>query len=432
MQLYFDELKEYLVEDVLGIAGYQGAGLVLNDNMSKWCNDNNIDCTNKIHQKPKIQHIISDYHSLAGGGTSGNPFDMSKPLNIYTGSAVHEYGHNMQRNLLRFYGSYSAEVTNNIFTHYVSYMWAKNKNEEYAKYAWNNYPKAYNALTKAVKDNIDSNAGTHPLWLDLESHQDADSRQALLSHITFLNGGYDIYTKLYIIERLFREAIKSDSSWSDNKSKLGFSSYSRDNAKALDKWDNLLAGNDFMSIVLSNINQKDYRAFFDIWGMKISDKAKAQIEINGISKGTIPTDFYIFRDDKNMLLEAPTKIIPIDGANLLLDKSITKVCTDTGIDKCRDGALVYSFDGGSTFASMFEDNGNLSDLRVKTKDGTTINLEVSTKNGELAIWIESSKNTLTQEYKIAYNAVPYIEVKSGGKVTDRVKVRFNLDKIKSE
>ena len=435
IQLYFDELKQYLVEDVLGVAGFQGDGLTLNSDVTAWCTTNSIDCSSQIHQKPKIQHIISDYHSLAGAATSGNPFDMSEPLTIYGGAPVHEYGHNLQTTLLRFYSRYSAEVTNNIFTQYVAYMYGKDKSREYANYSWTNYEKAYIAISKAINENIPSEPNKHPLWLDVETHLDSDARQAFITQIRFLNGGYDIWTKLYLLDRIFVDCLTSDSSWEANKAKLGFSNYTQTEAKNLNIYTNLLGGNDFMSIVLSNINKKDYRGLFDVWGLQLSDKAKAQIDTNGFDS-VIPKAFYIFRDDRNLVLEEPTKTIPLDGANLLLTNSITKICQSSGVENCTDGALIYNFDSSSTFESIFtSDNGTLDNLTVKTKDNTIINLKTSTTNGTLTIWIESSNNSsLSSNYKkIAYDAVPYIEVKnSSGKATDRIKVRFDFEKIKSE
>jgi hypothetical protein len=102
--LYFYDLKKYLVETVLSAAAYQGDGLELSNDVLQWCSDHNLDCTAAIHQKPKIQHINSDIHAYCGRACSGNPFDMSQGVTIFSGGAVHEYGHNLQRNLLKFYG----------------------------------------------------------------------------------------------------------------------------------------------------------------------------------------------------------------------------------------------------------------------------------------------------------------------------------------
>ena len=451
LELYFYDLKKYLVETVLSAAAYQGDGLELSSDVLQWCSDNNLDCTSTIHQKPKIQHINSDIHAYCGGACSGNPFDMSEPVTIFSGGAVHEYGHNLQRNLLKFYGWYSTEVTNNIFTQYVVTKYFGDHNRKVGNYKWNNYPKAYGLLQKAIRENIETKEGVHPMWLHTEVHKDADIRQVLVSHIAFLNQNWNVYTKLYLMERIFRDAYISEEKWDAVKDNLGFDTYSYTEAKEVDSRDNIIGGNDFMVITLSKILNKDYRKFFKAWGLRISDKASQQLDSTNYTE-SVKAEFFLFRDDHDLVIDMPTKSLPIDGADLLSSLTIDELCTGNTLEECKDKALIYDFEGTNLiFHSIFSDNSTTDSIG---KDGITLTAKAKDENNEeiaisinvaidntitagktsLLAWIEKDNNSDlddSKSYTINYDDVPYIEIDSDGKAINRVKIRVNLANLKS-
>jgi hypothetical protein len=451
LELYFYDLKKYLVETVLNTAGYQGDGLELDSDVVQWCNDNNLDYASTIHQKPKIQHINSDIHAACGGACSGNPFDMSEPVTIFSGGAIHEYGHNLQRYLLEFYGSYSTEVTNNIFTQHVAIKYQSDQNQTVGHYKWNNYSKAYSILQKAIREDIEPKENVHPMWLDTEVHQDADIRQVLISHIAFLNQNWNVYTKLYLMERIFRDAYTSEEKWDAVKDNLGFDTYSYTEAKEVDSRDNIIGGNDFMVITLSKILNKDYREFFKAWGLRISDKASQQLDSTNYTE-SVKAEFFLFRDDHDLVIDMPTKSLPIDGADLLSSLTIDELCTGTTLEECKDKALIYDFDDANlTFHSIFQDNGTTDSigengitLIAKAKDENNEEISVSINvavddtitadKTSLVAWIAKENNSDlddSKSYTINYDDVPYIEIDSNGKAINRIKIRVDLANLKS-
>ena len=74
----------------------------------------------------------------------------------------------------------------------------------------------------------------------------------------FGDGGWDLYTGLYLQDRLFGKAVASDAAWAAAKDGLGFGSYDRTTAAAI-------SGNDWMLVATSYLTGKDQRPFFDLW-----------------------------------------------------------------------------------------------------------------------------------------------------------------------
>jgi len=453
LEKYFYDIKTYLVEAVLKTAGYQGDGLELSQEVKDWCDNNELDCTSPIHQKPAIQHINSDIHAQCGGACSGNPFDMREPVTIFSGGAIHEYGHNLQRLLLKFYGWYSTEVTNNIFTQSVFVTYAKDHNLPTADYKWNYYQEAYDILQDAIRDGVEAREDVHPMWKNVEVHSAAGIRQVLLSHIAFLNGSWEVYTKLYLMERIFEDGCESEEKWDSVKSKLGFDDYNLTEAKELLDWANLIGGNDFMVITLSKIANRDYRDYFRAWGLRISDKANSQLDSTNYEEKIAP-QYFLYRDDNDLVVDMPTKSLPLDGARLLVSETIPTLCEDNNASACADSAMVYSFDSdlNVSFKSIFADNGTQDEITTNTEleaeaidsDGNSISIKFrASKDDELiedktslVVWISKEDNPdldSTKSYTINYDRVPYIEVYSNenSSVVNRIKTKVTIDNLKS-
>lgn len=121
--------------------------------------------------------------------------------------------------------------------------------------------------------------------------------------LTYLNSGWDVYTLLYLQERLFTEAINTEETWDAKKTAIGFASY--DNAPSD------IDGNDFMLIGISYITQKDQRPFFDLWGITYSDAASAQVADYGYD----PAPEIFFANDDTNTDPHPTPVT-INGASI--------------------------------------------------------------------------------------------------------------------
>jgi len=100
------------------------------------------------------------------------------------------------------------------------------------------------------------------------------------------NASWDFYTKMWLHERLYTDALSTQTKWEDNRDKLGFSTYSWNDAKAI-------SSIDYMSIVSSYIAGRDYSDFFEMWMMKVSDSAKTQIQANNYTSKQPKAYLYI-------------------------------------------------------------------------------------------------------------------------------------------
>jgi len=90
-----------------------------------------------------------------------------------------------------------------------------------------------------------------------------------------LSSGWDVYTLMYLQERLFTEAIVNGATWTSQKDGLGFSTYGTPPTQ--------MDGNDFMLISTSFITGRDQRPLFSLWGITFSGEASSQVDAFGFS-----------------------------------------------------------------------------------------------------------------------------------------------------
>lgn len=308
VKTFMDEINNYLIINNLSYAGFAGSGLTsLNSEVQSFCTNRNLNCTDSaIHKKPKVQHINSDMNAHCGGLCSGNPFDTSGSIKPLGWGESHELGHNLQRSRLKIYGGKSGEVSNNIFPIHVNMIYAKDQNlSEHPSITRPNHEEAFAILQQAIAANTAATEADHPLWSESGTYTKAFERLAFYIQLVYVNESWDIYTKLYLMERIYSNAIDNDTNWSNAKDDLGFSSYSRTEAKDIN-------GNDFMVVALSLISGKDHSDYFKAWGVAVSDKAKTQITTNGFT-GTVPKVFYRVPNNK-LTVAMPTTTLSLDGS----------------------------------------------------------------------------------------------------------------------
>jgi len=300
---YLEELKRYLIINNLNLAGFSGEGLTLNERVKAWCESQSFDCESNLHSKPSLQHINSDVQAHCGSGCSGNPYDATWPILPVAWGDNHEFGHNLQTNRLKIYGHKSLEVSNNIFPLFSNWQYLNDKglavhpnlSRPSTRHA---FEMIYDGFKQGVKP-----SSKHSLWKNEGVYAEAAERLVFYQQLVFVHQSWDIYTKLYLIDRLLTGALASDEKWQTNKQRLGFSNYTKAEAQALN-------GNDFMAIVLSNITQQDHRNYFSMWGVKINSKAQQQIISNGFLS-SVPRVFYPVNQDK-LTAVLPRKKVDLD------------------------------------------------------------------------------------------------------------------------
>jgi Immunomodulating metalloprotease helical domain/Peptidase M60, enhancin and enhancin-like/N-terminal domain of M60-like peptidases len=323
VQAYIDDLNQYLIVGNYAYAGFTDAGLpALSTGVQAFCSAFQLTsvvydgttknlCTDAvIHAKPKIQHINSDVNALCGSLCSGNPFDSSGPILPLDWGENHEIGHNLQRDRLNIYGQ-SGEVSNNIFPLHTQWSWtvAKGLGKHPTQDRPAN-PEAFNILQNAITASIVANV-SHPLWSGTGTYDNAFERLSFYVQLAYTQQSWDLYTKMYSLERIYSDAIKSEAKWAAVKDRLGFGNYTRADAANI-------TAEDFMYIAASTIGDSNYSDYFEAWGIEISQAAKNQVAANNIMT-QLPKLFYYVNNELPAAMPTNADTMPLNGTSLWAD-----------------------------------------------------------------------------------------------------------------
>ena len=263
---YVDDVMTFMVKGAYKLTGLNYDGVDISTEVKNFCDESKWSC---FGDKPapirRVQHINSDTHTACGSACSGNPIDISSPIEPTSWGIAHEIGHNLQPLRLRIYGRGSSEVSNNIFPLHARMKY----DEKYGKGTTgsgkdSNYKNTFTHIQAAKK------AGNIPNIWSLGNDSKLNFYMQIMHkgyELTSLKDGWDIFTLLYLQDREFSKTRKN---WSEDKDKIGFSMY--------DKYPSKISANDFMLISLSFITKEDQRPFFDSWGVSYSDDAVRQVE----------------------------------------------------------------------------------------------------------------------------------------------------------
>lgn len=332
VQDYIADLNNYLIAGNYEYAGFSGEGLSgLNAEVTTFCDTSGFSsinyagsvrnlCTDAvIHARPKIQHVNADVNALCGALCAGNPFDSYAPVDPLGWGENHEMGHNLQRNRLKIYGGRSSEVSNNIFPLHTQWRWTVDQG--LSRHPTQSSPKnqeAFTILQAAIAAGTSADFG-HPLWSGTGTYDNAFERLAFFMQLAYTQQSWDMYTKMYLMERIYTDAIKTDAKWEEAKNLLGFGSYPRkdsDNVNGNDA--TTLSGNDFMYIAASKIAGVNYSNYFAAWGIEVSQMAQAQVSALGITQ-QVPLLFYYVDRELPAVMPTMSDTIPLDGAMVWAD-----------------------------------------------------------------------------------------------------------------
>ncbi|MGI9304856.1 MAG: ImpA family metalloprotease, partial [Gammaproteobacteria bacterium] len=290
---YLNNVNTYLVGRNLNLAGFTGetAG-PFDPDVSAFCTARNLDCTDPvIHRLPATFHMNSDNKAACGAGCSGNPFDSGSPIASLGWLPGHELGHGLQTRRFMPYKR-AGEVQNNIFPIYMNFEWARDQGLAVhpETRGWGDHRDAFTQLQLAVRTNIGPSID-HPMWGDPGGYANGSARLAFYVQLVYIHGSWNIYPKMYLLQRIFRDAIESDTQWNTAAADLGFSTYTRQEAIDIDP----LGGNNFLYIAASLVDGRDFADYMEVWGIELSAKAKAQVQANG-AVGTVPRLMYYVQD----------------------------------------------------------------------------------------------------------------------------------------
>ena len=281
------------------------------------------DCTDpQLHTRTVIQHANFDESALCGSGCSGNPRDASWAPDPQGWGDNHELGHNLQTHYLdvsyvdpgheqewTHYSSRAGENSNNIFPWYV--RWKShyayrpdehiNQNQDH-KDAFFVYMSDALGLKDANGDRVvyDAHCGAmgDSRGLDRYDAPWANNgyayyngfRQSFymqlvlrnqnreMAHKIILTNGFNIITLLYQHSRIFNKYAQSEELWNAHKSKLGFAKFPYSGGEPYgDRTIRGIPGNDFLLVSLSKLTKKDWRPFFDMYGLHYTNLAAEQV-----------------------------------------------------------------------------------------------------------------------------------------------------------
>ena len=244
VQTYISDLNDYLITGNYEYAGISDAALApLDNDVQQFCTDfgltavayqgsvRNLCDDTAIHEKPKVQHINADIRAACGSLCAGNPFDSGSPIMPLGWGENHEMGHNLQRSRLKIYGSRSSEVSNNLFPLHTSWRWASDQGlSEHPSLSRPNHESAFNLLQQEILAGTQPGIG-HPLWSESTIYAKAFERLSFYMQLAYTQRNWNVYTKIYIMERIFSSALHSDADWAVVRDLLKLGSYSRADAK---------------------------------------------------------------------------------------------------------------------------------------------------------------------------------------------------------
>lgn len=280
LDLFFDDLERYMIQDSYNLAGFVGEGLEQSAAVLAFCDDAGWDCTDPdVHGKPSLQHINVDAYAQCGAGCSGNPYDQAWPLGPLGWGETHEIGHNLQRGRIRIYGGRSSEVSNQVFPLHKHVTWAQDTGESLSPDR-SDYEFVFDTLQAATATGDPTQAVYEALWEGDGTYDNNGDRMNFYlqfvhrsDDVTWLDSGWDMYTLMYLQDRLMDEALRDEDTWDAGKGLLGFDTYA--DRPEMD-------GNDFMLLSMSWLTERDQRPFFDMFGVTWSGAADAQLDAYGL------------------------------------------------------------------------------------------------------------------------------------------------------
>lgn len=281
---YIEEMRELFFADAYQLAGFKLPNHSLPAAVQTYCTAAQWDCTDAtIHRMPGTQHINADTYAHCGSGCSGQPYDQTWGLDPRGWGESHELGHNLQVGELKVYSDRSGEVSNQIFPLHKNWRLLRTyaDNRENSRVS---YQSAFNMI-KAGRLEADPIEGAYQrIWGDAAYAVQNGERMAFYTQWVHYwaertgsaERGWEIYTLLYLHHRQFKSI-----DWATYKDRLGYGRYASRPG---------ISGNDNLLIALSWLTQRDQRPVFDLWGIRYSAEAAAQVVAHGFNAE--PAFFY--------------------------------------------------------------------------------------------------------------------------------------------
>lgn len=268
----------YTIKDTYELAGFNAGNgqLQLSATAKAVCDAKGWDCSGTQHRRDNTQHVIADVHAMCGSGCSGNPYDQDWSFNPLGWGETHEIGHGIQPSRMKVYADRSDEVSNNLFPMHKQMKF----NTSAAGQATPIIARAgtgklaFESLKTALGTADPVTAAYDSIWSNPAYAADNSQRvmfyRQLAEYAHYYNGAYtdawEVYTLMYLLDR---NMSKNASTWTGVAGSYGFGTFAA--------YPSAMNGNDFLLIASSNLIGRDMGPLFDLWGVRVTAAAKAQV-----------------------------------------------------------------------------------------------------------------------------------------------------------
>lgn len=259
------------------LAGFAGQGIVELAEVEQFASERGW----SLASLDVVKHMNADQASC-GSGCSGNPYDAYWSFNPLGHGDLHELGHGLERGRFRFEG-WEGHATTNPYSYYSKSQYYRDTGVD---------PNCQSLPFAELKQVLlESRSQQDPFAymqgkkLHSWSQGVAITIQMMMSAQAegVLVNGWHLLARLHILDREYSRADNSDEAWLAERDALGFSHYSRAQARAIGR-------NDWLAIALSQAMARDMRNYLAMWGLGISDAAASQIASYGYA--ALPLRFY--------------------------------------------------------------------------------------------------------------------------------------------
>ncbi|CAM3757663.1 ImpA family metalloprotease [Parendozoicomonas haliclonae] len=246
------------------LAGFRGERIEVFDEVHDFAGDKDL----TIDLIDMVKHMNAD-QATCGYGCSGNPYDAYWDFDPLGHGDIHELGHGLEKGRFRFTG-WEGHSTTNFYSYFSKYnSWKREQRNPSCQalpfrtlFDWLQTAQDADDPVATMADN-DDGGWSYGTAIYIQMMMAAQDQAGL-------QDGWMLLPRLHILEREFYRATRSDEAWAEMKDRLGFGSYTREQANALPQ-------NDWPTIALSVVTGRDMTNYLETWGLVSSVKAKEQV-----------------------------------------------------------------------------------------------------------------------------------------------------------
>ncbi|WP_020584056.1 ImpA family metalloprotease [Endozoicomonas elysicola] len=239
----------------------------------------------------QVKHMNAD-QATCGYGCSGNPYDAYWAFDPLGHGDLHELGHGLEKGRFLF-DSWSPGHTATNFYSYFS------KSRAYKEL--NKTPGCQSLPFKTLFDWLQAAQATDDPFAHMQQQDFSDWSSGAAVYIQMMMAaqsqgtlidGWMLLPRLHIVEREFYRALSNSDTWNQKRERLGFSTYSWEEAKSIAK-------NDWPTIALSVVTGLDMRDYLYAWGLTGSQKALEQVSALNLP----PMESVFYKTDGSLFCE---------------------------------------------------------------------------------------------------------------------------------